>query len=380
MPRLTDKIIREMPNPQKGKQFRLKDDRVLGFGVRRTSSGSTSFTFDYVASGRDRRMTIGHYPAWSVQAARDAAAKLRRRVDAGEDPLDENRAAKAELTLSLLWERYDKEVLPTKRPKTQQDERSMWRRLVLPSLGRRKLSSIKPADIDNLHRALSLATPTLANRCLASVRHVFNKGLRWQLCENNPAVGTKKNMEEQRERYLSDEERKRFLEALNRRTETSSTLALRMLLLTGARRSEVLRAEWAQFDIPAGIWTKPSSHTKQKRIHRVPLSPDAVEILKLARQATNGVYVFPGKEGLPLSDIKKLFASLLKEAQIENLRLHDLRHSFASILASSGQSLPIIGALLGHTQVATTARYAHLMDDALRDAASAVGRRYRKDG
>lgn len=380
MPRLIDKTIRDMPKPPKGKQARLRDDRIVGFGVRRTASGTTSFTFDYVANGRDRRMTIGQYPAWSVQAARDAAATLRRRVDAGEDPLDENRLAKAEMTLSLLWERYDEEVLPTKRPKTQQDERSMWRRLVLPRLGSRKLSSIRPSDIDNLHRAVSVSTPTQANRCLASIRHVFNKGLRWQVCDNNPTIGTEKNVEEHRERYLSDEERERFLEALNRRTETPSTLALRMLLLTGARRSEVLRAEWVHFDVLTGIWTKPSSHTKQKRLHRVPLSPDAIEILKLARQATTGAYVFPGREGRPLNDIKKLFASLLKEAQIENLRLHDLRHSFASILASGGESLPIIGALLGHTQVATTARYAHLMDDALRDAATAVGKRYRKDG
>jgi integrase len=379
MPRLTDKLVRDMPIPEKGKQLRIKDKRILGFGVRRTASGSTSFTFDYVAHGRDRRMTIGPYPSWSVEAAREAAAKLRRRVDAGEDPLEEDRQARAEMTLALLWERYDREVMPDKRPATQRDERSMWRRLVLPRLGRRKLSAIRPADIDGLHREISQTTPTQANRCLASVRHVFNKGIRWQLCETNPAVGAAKNPEEHRERYLTDDERERFLDALNRRPETSSTLALRMLLLTGARRNEVLKADWEQFDIAAGVWTKPSSHTKQKRRHRVPLSPEAVAIIQRARQLSNGIYVFPGKEGRPLADLKRLFASLLTETGIENLRLHDLRHSFASILVTGGQSLPVIGALLGHTQVATTARYSHLMDDALRDAASAVGRRYRSD-
>lgn len=379
MPRLTDKLVKEMPIPANGKQIRYKDDRVIGFGARRTASGRTSFTFDYVASGRDRRMTIGQYPAWSVEAARDAAAKLRRRVDAGEDPLEEDRQAKAEMTLALLWERYDREVLTSKRPKTQQNERSMWCRLVLPKLGYRKLSAIRAADIDSLHRAISQETPTQANRCLASVRHVFNKGIRWQLCDSNPATGAAKNPEQHRDRYLTDDEHERFLEALNRREDTSSTLALRMLLLTGARRSEVLKADWNQFDIVGGVWTKPSSHTKQKRTHRVPLSPEAVDILKRARKMSNGQFVFPGREGRPLTDIKKLFASLLREADIQNLRLHDLRHSFASILATGGQSLPIIGALLGHTQVATTARYAHLMDNALREAASAVGKKYQRD-
>ena len=95
---------------------------------------------------------------------------------------------------------------------------------------------------------------------------------------------------------------------------------------------------------------------------------------------SEGQYAFPGRGGRPLTDIKKLFASLLKDTSIENFRLHDLRHSFASILATGGQSLPVIGALLGHTQVTTTARYAHLLDDALRDAASAVGRRYGSNG
>jgi integrase len=157
------------------------------------------------------------------------------------------------------------------------------------------------------------------------------------------------------------------------------------LLVTGARRSEVLRATWDQFDLEDGSWTKPSSHTKQKRIHRVPLNRMAIAILhEMARlaercardrkQQSEPAYVFPGNvEGQPLTELKRFWSTTIMRASLRNVRLHDLRHSYASVLASEGQSLPVIGALLGHTQQQTTMRYAHLLDAPLRAATDTFG-------
>jgi integrase len=235
-------------------------------------------------------------------------------------------------------------------------------------LGRRRLSHVRPFDIEKLHVEVSKQTPVQANRCVASIRHAFNKAIFWRLASSNPAVGIEKNDEQPRHRYLSELERGRFLAALDARHDTASTLAIRFLLLTGARKGEVLKARWEQMDMVAEAWIKPSSHTKQRRLHRVPLSKGAMDVLMRARAISKGEVVFPGPTGRCLNDIRKVFGAICEEAGIEGLRLHDLRHSFASALVSRGTSLPIIGGLLGHTQVSTTARYSHLSDGAMREA------------
>ena len=147
---------------------------------------------------------------------------------------------------------------------------------------------------------------------------------------------------------------------------------VRMLLLTGARRGEVLSAKWADLDLEAGAWTKPGATTKQKTEHRVPLSAPVRALL--ASLPRSSEYVFPGLRGAPRRvDLKRVWPKICEAAGIKGVRLHDLRHTYASVLASSKQSLPIIGALLGQTQPATTARYAHLIDDPLRSATETAG-------
>jgi len=185
---------------------------------------------------------------------------------------------------------------------------------------------------------------------------------------------------------LSAAEIARLADALIAHPEKNSVNAIRLIMLTGARRGETLAARWSEFDLAAGVWIKPSAHTKTKKLHRVPLSAPALALLSEMRaQATDDCpYLFPAPEPLQkgtdgklqyrhLLDVKRTWASVSKAAGISDVRLHDMRHTFASILASSGLSLPIIGALLGHTQPATTARYAHLMDDPLRAATNRPG-------
>ena len=367
MPRITDKFIRSMSAPVKGQSI-SRDDLVSGFGVRKTASGYTAFILNYTIGGRDRRMTIGRYPAWSVTAARQAAGKLRMQVDAGHDPLEHQQVARAEYTLTELWERYEIAVLPKKAASTQRDERSIWRRLILPTLGRRKLSHIRRRDVDDLIRTISASTPVQGNRCIASLRHAFNKAIYWELATLNPVAGLEKNPEIPRHRYLDRFEWSRFMVAMNARKDTPASLAIHFLLLTGARRGEDFKAKWEQIDFVEKAWTKPSAHTKQRRLHRVPLSDAALAILLRVRLLSDGDCVFPGANGDPLTDLKRTFHAICKDAKIEGLRVHDLRHSFASALVSRGTSLPIIGGLLGHTQVSTTARYSHLADDAMRRA------------
>ncbi len=224
------------------------------------------------------------------------------------------------------------------------------------------------------------------------LRKALNLSIRWGWVDRNVAIGTRRNQEERRNRYLSEDEIARLGRAIDRHPNRQSANAIRLLMLTGARRGEVLSATWSQFDLEAGVWTKPSSHTKQNREHRVPLSAPATQLLSGMRDEAGSEYLFPNPKGGHQVDIKRTWNALCREAGLVEVvddevdregnrvpilrnavRIHDLRHTYASLLASGGASLPLIGALLGHTQPATTARYAHLLDDPLRQATEKVG-------
>jgi integrase len=219
----------------------------------------------------------------------------------------------------------------------------------------------------------------------------------------------RRNPEEKRNRYLNKTEIAALSRALNHHCEPMSANAIKLLMLTGARRGEVLDATWEMFDLDNGVWTKPSAHTKQRRLHRVPLNSPALRLLRdMKERATQKAkerrvpinpFLFSGLDGKPLTDIKRSWLSICQKAGLAEkvekcgrnakpvktkdgtpimtwratVRIHDLRHSFASILVSAGASLPLIGQMLGHTQPVTTARYAHLFDDPLRRAAETVG-------
>jgi integrase len=402
---LTDRSIRALHTPTAGAVITYDAD-LPGFGIRVTAKGVRSFVLNYVVHGHERRITIGRFPIWSTTAAREEARALRRRVDARVDPLDEKmterqaaKAARAAPTIQDLFERYAAEHLPRKAARSAADDRSMWQQLVLPRLGSMKVEAVQPADIDALHTHVSATRPVRANRVVEVVRKAFNLAIRWGWRTDNPAAGVHRNHEERRARYLLGPEIIRLSEALGEHPERTSANAIRMLMLTGARRGEVLGARWDNFNLNTGIWIKPSAQTKQRTEHRVPLSAPAIELLKSIKGAATSPYVFPGAEGQPLTDVKRTWLAVCRKAGLAEqvakrsrsgkivrdkngrplmvwratARIHDLRHTYASILASEGLSLPVIGALLGHTQPATTARYAHLLDDPLRAATERVG-------
>jgi integrase len=194
--------------------------------------------------------------------------------------------------------------------------------------------------------------------------------LGWRL--DNPCKGIERNGERRRTRYLTGPEIARLSEALAELEDQSAANAIRLLLLTGARRGELLAARWDDFDLGAGEWCKPGATTKQATEHRVPLSAAACKLLADMREHSDSDFLFPARGGGTRPHINEAWIRLRKAAKLPGVRLHDLRHTYASILASQGLSLPVIGALLGHTTPVTTHRYAHLFNDPLRQATERV--------
>lgn len=367
--KLTDAIVKGLKAPDTGNRVRY-DSEVKGFGVRITASGAKAFVLNYRVGGRERRLTIGSWPDWSVSAAREVAKRHKRAIDLGGDPLADREAEQTAPTMTDLAARYVDEHLPRKR--SAKDDESMLKRDILPALGKFKVADVRHADVERLHRQIE--RPYRANRVLSLLSKMFALSIRWGMRTDNPAKGIERNPEDKRTRYLTPAEIARLATVLDGHPERTSAALVRFLLLSGARFSEAATATWSMFDLEAGVWVKPSSHTKAKREHRLPLSAPARQLLADLKAANgHSGYVFLGGNGRPLTTVKKFWAAVCKSANIEGARIHDLRHTHASILASAGLSLPIIGALLGHTQPGTTARYAHLYDDPLREAAERVG-------
>ena len=207
---------------------------------------------------------------------------------------------------------------------------------------------------------------------MALLSRLFSLAIKWGWISRNPCRGIERNPEEPRERYLTGAELARLVEVLDGFEDQQVANLVRLMLLTGARKGEVLKAEWRQFDLDEGTWVKPSAHTKQKKLHRAPLNAEAIALLRSIPHDLP--YVFPARAGRPRQDIRKPWAHICRDAGLQDMRRHDLRHSFASILAGKNLSLPIIGKLMGHTQAKTTQRYAHLADDPLRKATAIVGK------
>jgi integrase len=406
---LSDKLAKAATS--EGKVQRIIYDggprAVRGFGLRVTVAGARSFILTYWnAEGRQRRTTIGTYPQpWSVEAARKKAGQLKRQIRDGHDPLKERTATRTAPTMADLCDRYIEDHLPRKRPSSQAEDKSMIARALKPKLGTRKVAAVTHAEIDKLHRDLK-ATPYRANRVLALVSKMFSLAIRWGWRTDNPAKGVERYPEVKRTRNLAPDELQRLTTALDaypdrraaqeaerrggkvkpetvataRRAAETACNIVRLLLLTGCRRGEALGATWDQLDLERGVWIKPGATTKQKTTHIAPLGEAAVALLRRIRdEAPKGEdgepirpLVFSIGNG-PISELNDEWAALRTAAKLPGVRLHDLRHSFASLLVSSGASLPMIGALLGHTNPNTTARYAHLFDDPLRKLADEVG-------
>jgi integrase len=376
--KLTDRTIAKLAKPATGNIIHF-DSEIGGFGIRITAAGARSFVLCYRnQSGRQRRLTIGSFGEWTVGAARAEARDLKRMIDQGDDPLGKRLASRDAPTVADLCQRVIDEHLPKRRASTRRGYIAATNNQILPKLGSCKVVEIDFTDVDALHRRITKSgTPYQANRTIALLSKMMSLAVKWGWRPNNPCKGVEKNHESKRERYLTSDELDRLGKALTQCPNQQGADIIRLLLLTGARRGEALAMRWADVDLKAGVWTKPAAATKQRKHHRIPLSAPARDLLEQIRAeaAEDAVFVFPSLTAAVEHrvDLNKVWAGLCKAAKIENCRIHDLRHSYASILASSGHSLPVIGRLLGHTQAATTDRYAHLIDEVLRTATEKAG-------
>jgi integrase len=380
---LTDAIVKRLPAPAKGKEITL-DDEVTGFGVRVTAAGARSYVLRYTTrAGRERVLTIGDATVRRCTDARAKARDLRRDIEDGADPLAAIQDERSAPTMGDLIERFREEHLPRKAENTRTEYQRMLRLHIGPHFGpHAKVADIRFEDIDALHRRITKAGSTYAaNRCVAVLSKMFSLATRWRMRPDNPAKGIERNVEYGRRRYLSPNELIALTAALANCPDKQAANIIRLLLLTGCRRGEALSMRWADVDLTEGTWSKPPSSTKQKEYHQVPLSAPARVLLSdiQAQQASSKrhalpTFVFPGT-GITghRAELKKDWAQLTKAAGITGLRIHDLRHSYASQLVSGGASLPLIGALLCHANPSTTARYAHLAHDPLRAATEKVG-------
>jgi integrase len=352
------------------------DDEIAGFGARITAGKAKAFVFNYRARGIERRLTIGPYPEWSVAAARERAKELRRDIDLGDDPLEAKREERAMPTMRELSERYISEWLPRKRPSGAKRDRQIIANDILPALGKIRVADITTAHVAALHQKVTKRGPIKANRVLALCSKMLNLAALWSYRSgDNPCKFVERNREVPRERLLTPDELGRLVTALKTK-RTSSSRALLMALLTGARGGEVRHMTWGQIDMAAGTWTKPAAGTKQRRMHVTPLSVAALALLAEIRPQApeEDAYVFANRitPGQPLTDVRKAWINACKEARVENSVPHDLRHGFASTLVAGGASLFLVSKLLGHSSQAMAARYSHLQLDPLREGVERV--------
>ena len=356
------------------------DNALRGFGLRATPAGTKSFIIQYrTETGKQGRFVVGRYPADTVDEARDEAYKRLSGLKGGRDPGKERKARRTAPLFADLVDEYLETYAKSRnlRPRTIKDARSVLR-FALPSLERRQVSEVATADIRKVHgEARKAAGVYQANRLLAVLSKMYSLAneLGWR--SDSPCHGVKKFPEDQRWRRLSEDEVSRLLTACGEYENGNPANAIRLLLFTGARLQEVLKADWSQFDLEIGLWVKPSAHTKTKRQHRLDLEGPALDLLRAMReQDPDGRHLFPGAAAAdetgkitikPRFDLKRPWAAICEAAKLRDVRIHDLRRTTASFMLDAGSSLATIGKTLGHTQASTTARYAHLSQGVQRE-------------
>lgn len=287
----------------------LWDAQQPGFGVRVTKAGTRTFVIQYrLENGKQGRMAVAKYPTLTVDEARAEARKKLAKVAQGCDPSADRQAKRAEPTLRDRAEHYWTEYGPSRNLKasTLRDAQFVLERHALPTLGRRKIGEITPDEIERVHgHARQLAGPYQANRMLAYLSRIFSLAVRASLRSTNPCKGVSKFPEDQRWRNFSDGEVASILRACDAYRNQNQANGIRLLLFTGARLQEVVKAEWSQFDLERGIWEKPSSHTKTKRQHRLQLDGPALVVLRQMReQDPCGRYLFPGRDKVDATNVQ----------------------------------------------------------------------------
>jgi integrase len=377
MPNLTKRTVDALR--PRAKPFIAFDGDAKGFGIRVMPSGVKTYVLEYRpgAGGRGvakKRLTLGRHGALTAEQARKAALGALARIRLGSDPQAEKSRQRASLTVAGLIDAFLRDHAGSKlKAKTRIHYDGLLAK-VRDAHGNLKAATLTRGHVASLHHAMA-GTPYFANRMLAAVSSCWSWGERHGLLPEghaNPAAKISRFREEGRERFLTSNELSRLGDALAQcetRFGPYASGAIRLLCLTGARLNEVLALRWQEVDFERGLALLPDSKTGRKIVQ---LSAPALAVLDSLPRLDGCLYVIAGMAGRR-ADLQRPWAFVKESAGLEGVRLHDLRHSFASIGAGASLGLPMIGKLLGHTQAATTHRYAHLGDDPLRRASETIG-------
>ena len=364
----TKTIIDALSKPESGKRDTYHDIKTLGLQLRVTTSGIKTFSvYRRIKGGNPERVTLGRYPDMTIEQARKSAAEINQHIISGKNPADRLREAKREMTLSDLFQEYmERRAAFNKRP----DKPKATYRLYLSDWNNRKLSTIRHEEVDRLHKKIGRSNGQVTANIVLKLLHVmFNKAINeWRIWKGeNPAHGIAKFPEQSRDRFLQSDELPRFFQAVAEEENETIRDYVLISLLTGARRSNVLAMSWKDINFDRAEWR--IEVTKNGTPQTVALSPEAIEILKNRKPSNDAVFVFPGsgKSG-HLMEPKKGWKRILSRAGIDNLRIHDLRRTLGSWQAKTGASLAIIGKSLNHKNQNTTAIYARLDLDPVRDS------------
>jgi integrase len=373
--KITDKLIKGLELPDDGQTF-IRDTELDGFGLRLTRGGA-SFVFEKRIDKKPRRITIGSTREFDVKNARQAAYKLHGKIVDGRDPSAEIRERKERVrqetvplpTFGELEKAYFQRHAPHRLRESTQAFNRMCLQTSIPANWRaRRLADITREDIERLHASLGQKQGNrggtyVANNVLRILRSMFSLAVGWKMLPSNPADGVKQFKEHKRTRWLKPEELGRLNAALLQESNWQWRSLFPLLLHTGARLSEVLFAEWANVDLNARTLRFPM--TKDGEEHVVPLSKPALAILSEMPSKDTDSHLFPGATK---SGTERAWQRIRTRADLEDVRIHDLRHTFASWMAGSGHSLPVIGKALNHAKSSTTERYAHIDLSPVREA------------
>jgi len=370
---LTQRAVDALRPPATGYQC-LWDNLVTGFGARITAKGALSFVLRYVLDGRQRLITLGRYPVMSLDTARQRAIQYRAKmVLSSEDPFVDR--YKDIPTLNEYSQTYlNGYAKANKRPHSIIDDECGLRLYILPTLGHMRLNTVHKRDVAALHYSLA-DKPYRANRALALLSKIFNLAIDDGYRVDNPVKGVKHYNEEPRTRWLSIDETSRLAVVLKADEHRVGGLAILFLLATGARKGEALNATWNQFRLDQKLWIKPASCTKQKKEHVVELNDYAMSLLAELKKDNPSPYVFYySRLQSRLKDLATFWQRIRLKAELPNVRIHDLRHTFASQIINQGFSLEVVGELLGHSNLSTTRRYAHVLSSTRKAATDIVGK------
>ena len=352
------------------------DLKLTGFGLRVYPNGKKVYVIQTRAFGRSKRVSIGRHDDLSFHKAREIGAEIIARIKKGQPPFPEEPTP--EPTVADLAERYMREYVELHcKPATVSHYRGILRKHIVPALGDLLVRAVTHGDVLAFHTGL-YRVPTVANRTIDMLGHMFRLADQWgwRPSGRNPCKGVPRyKVEQLRERFLTREELARLGAALRaapaeRLASTHAAAAIRLLVLTGCRRNEILGLRWDDLNFDTGEMRLTDAKTGTRM---VPLTPAVARVFDGLARTPNNPWVFPGKKkGARLVNLNDSWERVRKHAGLEDVRLHDLRHTYASRALALGHSLPMIGDLLGHSMVSTTARYAHLERDAVRNAAADV--------